>query len=409
LARSPLSVSGADAKLSVATSIGGTVTVRGKIQPIRGDVGKILGKLKIKPSQPYSQTADIGADVSASAAPQLQADWSVTPNLTGQATMREASVRIAGIFDLSFRSELQGDVDKAVNNAVADLNARLAADRTLKTKAAEAWAELCKPLPVSAGEGLPDLSLRVSPRGFIATQPIINADGVRLDLGLDAVVRLTSVGEPAEDCPPFNETLTITESTDGVTAVSLRADLGFEALSQALETLRAEKPEVSGSGVEAELSRITVGPLGDRLLLAVDGTFSESSWFGASAMGTIYLAATPKLDAARQMLGFDNVSIDAASRDALSSVAVVLGNALSPLIESKLKDMTFDLKPEIEKARGAANAAAVKLKDEKNPVHVSEAALDDLKLAQLWHDDAGIHLTIEARGRIALEAVEIKP
>ena len=407
LARLPVAVSGGGGRLTVATSIGGSVTVRGSIQPIRGDIGKLLGKLK--PSQPYSQTADVGADILASIAPQLQADWSVVPHLAGQAIVREASARIAGIFDLSFRGELQGPVNDAVNRTVADLNARIAADRTLKGKALEAWTKLCEPVPVPVGNGLPDLSLRVSPRGFVATQPVIDASSVRLDLGLDAVVRLVPATTPAEACPPFNETMTIAASTDGVTSVALSADFGYDALNQALEAVRSKQPKVSGSGVEAEFSKIALAPLGDLLLLEVDGRFTETSFFGASATGTIYLAARPELDVAGQRLGFSNVSIDAASRDALGRVAVALGSTLSPLIESRLKEMTIDLRPVIEKARDSAAAAAAKLKDAKGPVRVSEAALDDQSLASLWHDAAGVHVAIEANGRIALEAIDIKP
>ena len=190
---------------------------------------------------------------------------------------------------------------------------------------------------------------------------------------------------------------------------ALGADLGYEALNQTLEALRIKQPKVSGSGVEAEFTKITISSLGDRLLLTVDGRFTETSWFGASAAGTIYLAATPVLDAAGQTLGFSQVTIDAASRDALGKVAAVLGNALSPLIESRLQEVKIDLKPQIAKAQASANAAATTLKAGTGPLRVSEAALDGLKLASLWHDESGLHLAIEANGRIALEAIDIKP
>ena len=407
LIRTPLTITGGGDQLSLSGSIGGTVRVAGKIKPIRGDIGKILGKAN--PSQPYSQSADVGADIAASISPRLRADWSIDPNLSARAIVREASARIIGVFDLSFRGELQGPVDDAVNKAVADLTSRIASDRTLKSKAAEVWTKLCEPLPVKTGDGLPELSLRVEPRGFIASQPQIDSSGVRIDAGLDATVRLVSANEPVAACPAFNELLTLAALGDGTTTLNLAAKLSYADINQALEKLRAEQSVIKGNGVEAELRKVTLSSLGNKLLLTVDGTFTETALFGASTTGTLYLAATPRLDRVRQTLGFADVTMDQRSRDAIGKVAESLAAVLSPLIEERLTASRIDLKPLAAKAKDDANAAAAALKSGGGPLKVTEASLTAIDLEQLWHDDTGVHVVIAAKGRLGIEAVNLLP
>ncbi len=407
LSRTPIAVSGADGRLTVSTAVNGSVTVAGSIKPIRGDIGKLLGRAN--PSQPYSQTADVGASLTVSAAPELHTDWSIEPNLQASANVHEASARIMGLFDISFRSELQGPLDEAVTKERDKLSELIRSDQSLRNEAMKAWTELCRPIPVVVGDGLPDLSLRIEPKVFAATQPVINAGGVSVELGLEAFVRLTSAGEASGECPPFNETLALAAAPDGGVTISLQAKLDYRSINTALEKVRAANPVVSAPGVEAQLSRVTLSPLGSSLLVTVEGRFAETRFFGAGANGTLYLAVSPELDETEQTVTLRGATLHVESREALLKVAAALSSLLGPAIEARIAAVSFDLKPEIEKLRGDVNKAAEALRTQSGPTRASEAMLDSIALGALWHDETGVHVTVQATGRVALEALAIAP
>jgi len=405
--RSPLSVSGADGRIAVATSIGGRVTVHGSIQPIRGDLGRFLRRLR--PSQPYSQSADVGVDFSASIAPTLRPDWRIEPNLAAQAIVREASARVVGIFDLSFRGELQGPLDAAVENERAKLAQRIVDDQTVRREAEKAWTTLCQPIPVRTGAGGPLLSLRISPIGFEASQPAIGPDGVRLDLGLGARLALVGANEPVGDCPPFPAELSIRPALDGTTVLSVDGTLDAVTVADLLEAQRKANPVWEANGLRVDVDRLALRPNGAGLVLAVEGRFSETRWFGAAARGTVYLTAKPVLDPVRRQLRLDGVALDVASASALDGVAAAFGQLLAPLLAARLEGVTIDLDPTLRTARERANAALAGAgAGAPSGIAVRVATVDDVSLAALWMDPDAIHVRAEAKGRIELAVTEIE-
>ena len=153
-----------EGRFSLSTRIGGTATVRGRVQPIRGVIGKLLGELK--PSIPYSQTVWLAARVVASAAPELTEDWRLQPNIQGTVQLEEARARIAKVFDLSLKDTLQNQVKGAINKEVALLNQRVVQDDFVERAARDAWVELCRPIMVS-DVGDEPLFFSISPQEFL--------------------------------------------------------------------------------------------------------------------------------------------------------------------------------------------------------------------------------------------------
>ena len=81
--------------------------------------------------------------------PALLPAWRLEPNLTGQVAIADASLSILGV-RLNVSNEVKPLLDRAVNEQIAALQARLRDDPFLELAARREWAKMCRSIPLGA-------------------------------------------------------------------------------------------------------------------------------------------------------------------------------------------------------------------------------------------------------------------
>jgi len=404
--RSDISMSGHGGALKAAGEVKGTVRVQGRIKPVRGTAGKLLGK--VNPRVPYSQSLNLTGKISAKISPRILPNWRIQPNLSGAVTLTEARARIANAFDLSLRGEIQPDVNNKVAQEITRLNQQIANDTTLENEARKQWVRLCEPIPIGNEDA--QFYLHVTPIGFLASQPVIDSNNISISLGLDAKLQLSDKTRLDAQCPEFNSTLRILESVQSQTSLSINGNVSYEALNNLLDRELGKELIDETTNIMVLPEEIEIANHGDKLLLTVQAEFVQDGWFwDTKTKGTIYLEAKPVLDAESQKIRFENVKLSINSKEALGKVFSTLVTAFSSLIENEVTKISIDLVPEIDKAKAKVASLKDKLQDDQNnPIAVQEMKLDDLTLAGIWHDSKAIYVSINASGTMSAEILQIE-
>ena len=386
-------------RMNLRTQIAGSATLKGRVQPIRGSIGKLLGKLK--PSVPYSQTVRLAADVHASAAPELTKNWRLEPNIQGNVRLTEARARIAKVVDLSLKGTLQGDVDSAVAKEIRRMNEKVAQDIFLEAAARDAWRELCK--PISVGKvGNESLFILVEPLDFLAMQPRISKSSINWVLGLRARTALVSSGPANDSCTEFPQELRIVQDIPDESVVAVDTELSYSVINEVLRDQVQREGVVEADGAVGEIKAVTLEPFGTRLLVAVKGVFRETRFFGVRVEGNLFFELEPTLDAERQIIQIEHVKIGASSDQALGKVAAGALTVLATSIEDRLRHITVDLKPLIEKERVRATKALMELTTGQDAVEFMNASITDIRLEELRIGYSGIRILVLVRGSLGL-------
>ncbi|TPG55482.1 DUF4403 family protein [Roseomonas nepalensis] len=406
-ARRDITGSAQGGRLILSTTISGSVTVDGKIQPIRGTAGKWLGRLA--PSQSYSQPLRVAAEVTATAAPELLPGWRVAGKLEASALLTTASAEIANLFDLSLRDVLQPRVNEAITKALRDLEVRISADQSLERAAHDAWSRACQPAEIKLDAGRPSLWLSINPIGFLATQPTIGTDFVEISLGLRATPSVTSAKPEGRPCSPFPREVEIAREIPSQSEVMVQAYLDYAALNAAIAAELARNNVVGNEEAQARILGMSLSAHGEMILASIDAEFRENRFFGARATGRLFVAIRPGLDAEAQVLRIESARIDGRSSELLASVGLGALRALAPVIETRLAGLSFDMRPQLQELRNRVREVAAKAPSSSDALRITQASLDDVRLVGIGHGPDGLQLTGAARGRIALEVVRLTP
>ena len=391
-------------RMNLTTKIAGSATLKGRVQPIRGSIGKLLGKLK--PSVPYSQTVRLAADVHASAVPELTKNWRLRPNIHGNVRLTEARARIAKVVDLSLKGTLQGDVDSAVAREIRRINEKVAQDVFLEAAARDAWMELCKPISLGM-VGDESLFLVVEPLDFLAMQPRISKSSINLVLGLRARTALISSGPANDSCTEFPQELRIVQDIPDESVVAVDTELSYSVVNEVLRDQVQREGVVEAHGAVGEIKAVTLEPFGTRLLATVEGVFRETRFFGVRVEGKLFFELEPTLDEERQIIQIEHVKIGASSDQALGKVAAGALMVLATSIENRLQHVTVDLKPLIEKERVRATKALMGLSTGQDAVEFSNASITDIRLEELRIGYSGIRILVLVRGSLGLVVREL--
>ncbi|HXO70334.1 MAG TPA: DUF4403 family protein, partial [Bradyrhizobium sp.] len=168
-ARGPITATGAQDVLTLATPLTGTLNIMGSLSSkVTGAVGDVLsgllggnaakqiGSINIKN---INASAEIKGNVAMTARPQLSPNWRVEPNLAAQVNLNDTSLSVAGA-RVNVPAQMKPVIDKAVNDQLAAVQARLRNDPALETNARAQWAKLCRSIPLQgAASTLPPLWL----------------------------------------------------------------------------------------------------------------------------------------------------------------------------------------------------------------------------------------------------------
>src|SRR6266853_1424401 len=203
--RGPITASGAQDVLSLATPLTGTLNVTGSLTAkatgavgdalgglLGGNVAKQIGSVNIKN---LNASAEIKGNVIVTARHKLAAAWRIEPNLAAQVNLGDTSLSVAGA-RVNVPAQVKPLIDKTVADQLNAVQARFRNDPAFEQNARTQWARACRSIPLQgtgAASSLPPLWLELRPTRAIAAQPRVDATAVTLTLGIEAETRITSV------------------------------------------------------------------------------------------------------------------------------------------------------------------------------------------------------------------------
>jgi hypothetical protein len=409
-ARGPISATGAQDVLTLATPLTGTLNITGSLSSkVTGAVGDVLGGLlggnaakqigsiNIKN---VNASAEIKGNVAMTARPQLAANWRVEPNLTAQVNLSDTSLSVAGA-RVSVPAQMKPAIDKAVNDQLAATQARIRNDPAFETNARAQWSKLCRSIPLQgAASSLPPLWLEMRPTKAVAAQPRIDASAVTLTLGLEAETRITSA-QTQPDCP-FPATLVIVPPAPGRVSIGVPIDMPFTELNKIVEAQFAGKtfPEDGSGSVDVAVKRAGIAASGDRLLISLLVNAREKkSFFGFGGEATVHIWGRPALDQAQQVLRLTDIELAVESEAAFGLLGSA-ARAAMPYLQKALADRAVvDLKPFASNAQKRIATVIADFQKNEDGVRVA-AEITTLRLAGIAFDSRTLRVIAEANGAI---------
>jgi hypothetical protein len=409
-ARGPISATGAQDVLTLATPLTGTLNITGSLSSkVTGAVGDVLGGLlggnaakqigsiNIKN---INASAEIKGNVAMTARPQLSPNWRLEPNLTAQVNLSDTSLTVAGA-RVNVPAQMKPVIDKAVNDQLAAVQARIRNDPALETGARVQWAKLCRSIPLQgAASSLPPLWLEMRPTKAIAAQPRIDASAVTLTLGLEAETRITP--EQTQPQCPFPATLVIQPPAPGRVSIGVPIDLPFTELSKLLEAQFAGKtfPEDGSGSVDLTVKRASIAASGDRLLISLLVNAKEKkSFLGFGGEATVHIWGRPALDQAQQILRLTDIELAVESEAAFGLLGTAARAAMPYLQKALAEKAVVYLKPFASNAQKRIAAVIQDFQKNEDGVRVA-AEITTLRLAGIEFDSKTLRVIAEANGAI---------
>ncbi len=407
--RGPITVTGAPSGLTVATPLNGTVRVTGQLSTqganLTGTIGNFLGSKIGNEVQKYAtraldQRADVRGNVQVVSRPALLTNWRIEPNLSGQVTLADGGMTIAGA-KLNVSNEIKPMLDKTVNEQIGSLSNRLRNDRTLENAARKEWTQMCRSISLGqAAAGAPNLWLEVRPTKAFAAQPRIMADWVILTLGVQAETRIVPA-ETKPNCPfPAQLDLMQQQSDRGSVKLAVPIDVPFTELNRMMEAQLKGKtfPETGNAPGQVTVLASSIAASGNRLLISLRVKAKENkSWFGFGAEATVHIWGKPTLDADNQIMRLTDISLDVQSQAAFGLLGTAARAAIPYLQNALVQNAVVDLKPFAASAKKSIDASLADFQKPVDGVEV-EATVDGLRLIGIEFDSQTLRVVAEADG-----------
>jgi hypothetical protein len=415
--RGPMAIAGRPEGLTVTTPINGSLRITGQIATQAGNLtgaltgafSDALGKqVQTLTGRVLDQRADVHGQVAVTSRPTLTPAWRLAPNLTGQVTIGDSAVSLAGV-KINVANEVKPIVDKQVSEQIGALENRLRNDPMLENTARREWAKMCRSIPLGGAQsGLPDLWLELKPVRAAAAQPKIDGSAVTITIGVQAETRiLPSKTDPS--CP-FPARLEIVPALDqGRLSVGVPIDVPFTAINTMLEAqLKGHSFPEDGSGsVDVKVLRATVGASGDRLLISLRvKAVEKKSWFGFGAEATVHIWGKPALDQQQQILRLTGTSLAVESEAAFGLLGAAARAAMPYLQDALAQNAVIDLKPFTANARDKIGAALNDFRAQGEGVRV-DAAVNDLRLTGIEFDSKTLRVFAESNGTLKVAVSQL--
>jgi hypothetical protein len=410
--RGPISATGAQDVLSLATALTGTLNVTGSLSAkatgavgdalgslLGGDVAKRIGSVNIKSLNAH---AEIKGNVTVTARPKLAAAWRIEPNLTAQVTLGDTNLSVSGA-RVNVPAQVKPLIDKTVADQLDAVQTRIRNDPAFENNAKLQWAKACRSIPLQAAgtsSSLPALWLELRPTRAIAAQPRIDASALTLTLGIEAETRITPA-QTKPDCP-FPKTIDIVPPTPGRISIGVPIDVPFTDINKIVEAQFAGRsfPEDGSGSVDVTVKRATVAASGDRLLISLLVNAKEKkSFVGLGGEANIHIWGKPVLDQEQQTLRLTNVELAVESEAAFGLLGAAARAAVPHLQKALADKATIDLKPFASNAQSKIAALISDFQKNEDGVRIA-ADITSLRLADIAFDSKTLRVTAEAAGAV---------
>jgi Domain of unknown function (DUF4403) len=408
--RGPLAVAGRPDALAVSTALSGTVRATGQVSGEAGNLAGALGGLlggrvgqgiQNLQGKSFDQRVDLRGNVSMTSRPALLPAWRLEPNLAAQVALADTSLSVLGT-KLNVSNELKPVIDRAVNEQVASLQARVRDDPFLEVAAKREWAKICRSIPLgAAAAGMPNLWLELRPTRALAAQPRITDAGVVLTFGVQAETRIVP-NETKPNCPFPAQVEIVPQIKDGRVNIAVPIDMPFTDVNRLLAAQLTGKtfPDDKDSAFTVTVRSVNLAASGDRLLISLGVKANENkSWFGLGAEATIHVWGRPVLDRTRQMVRLEDVALDVQSEAAFGLLGAAARAAVPYLEKAVADNATVDLVPLAANARKSIEAALADFRKSVDGVRV-DAAVTDLRLVGIEFDAKTLRVVAEADGTV---------
>lgn len=410
VARSPLAVNGSANGLALSTNLDGSLRITGQLGSQAANIGstitslldeKLAKKVEGFTGKALDQRADFRGNVSVNSRPAIATNWRIEPNLTALVSLGDNAVSVSGL-KLNVGKEVKPLIDKAVNEQIAALQARLRNDPFLENIAKREWAKMCRSIPLGGGtSGLPNLWLELRPTRAFAAQPRVDANALTLTLGVQADSRIVA-SENKPSCPFPAKVEMVPPLEQGRVAIGVPIDVPFTEVNRLLETqLKGRKfPEDANAPVEVTVQRAKISASGDRLLISLLVKANEKkSWFGFGTEATVHVWGKPLLDREQQILRMSEISLAVESEAAFGLLGAA-ARAAMPYVQAALeKNAVIDLKPFVANARTGIEKALADFRQQGDGVSV-DAAVTGLRLTDIAFDSTTLRVIAEADGNV---------
>jgi hypothetical protein len=410
--RGPISATGGQDVLSLATPLTGTLNATGSLSAkasgavgdalgslLGGNVAKQIGSVNIKS---LNANAEIKGSVIITARPKLAAAWRIEPNLTAQVTLGDTNLSVAGA-RVNVPAQVKPLIDKTVNDQLTAVQAKISNDPAFENSARLQWAKACRSIPLQGAgtpSSLPALWLELRPTRAIAAQPRIDASAMTLTLGIEAETRITPA-QTKPDCP-FPAAIVIVPPTPGRVSIGVPIDVPFTDINKIVEAQFAGRtfPEDGASSVGVTVKRAVVAASGDRLLISLLINAKEKkSFFGFGGEANVHIWGKPVLDQAQQTLRLTNVELAVESEAAFGLLGAAARAAMPHLQKALAEKATIDLKPFASNAQKKIADVIAGFQKNEDGVRVA-AEISSLRLADIAFDSKTLRVTAEAAGTI---------
>ena len=410
IARGPLTVAGRPEGLAVSTVLNGSFRATGQIATQAGNITGAIGGLLSRDlgqniqgltGKTLDQRADIRGNVSVTSRPALLAGWRMEPNLAAQVTIADGSLAILGV-KLNVSNEVKPMLDRAVNEQVATLQARVRNDPFLELAARREWAKMCRSISLgAAAPGMPSLWLELRPTRAIAAQPRVSETALTLTVGVQAETRIVP-NETKPDCPFPAQLERVPQMEQGRVNIAVPIDVPFTEVNRLLEAQLKGKtfPEDKAGAFAATVLGVKLAASGDRLLISLRVQANENkSWFGFGAEAMIHVWGKPVLDRGRQMLRLEDIALDVESEAAFGLLGAAARAAVPYLEKALAENAVVDLLPLAASARRSIEAAIADFRKSADGVRV-DAAITGLRLVGIEFDAKTLRVIAEADGTV---------
>jgi hypothetical protein len=409
-ARGPITATGAQNVLSLSTPLTGTLNVTGSLAAgakgaigdalgglLGGNVAKQIGSVNIKA---LNANAEIRGNVTMTARPQLSPNWRIDPGLTAQVSLGDTAISVAGA-KVSVPAQVKPVIDRAVNEQISAVQARIRNDPALEQNARREWSKICRSIPLqSASSSLQGLWLEMRPTRAVAAQPRVDASALTLTLGIEAETRITS-SETKPDCP-FPASLTIVPPGPGQLDIAVPIDMPFVELNKIVAAQFAGKtfPEDGSGSVDVTVKSANVAASGDRLLISLLVNAKEKkSFIGFGGEATVHIWGRPVLDQAQQTLRLTDVELAVESEAAFGLLGTAARAAMPYLQKTLAEKAAIDLKPFASNAQKRLAAVLADYQKNEEGIRV-DAEITSLKLAGIAFDSKTLRVVAQAEGSI---------
>src|SRR5262249_45025326 len=178
--------------------------------------------------------------------------------------------------------EVKPFLDRALNEQLNALQARLRSDPVFEQTARREWDKMCRSIPLRvAVAGLPTLWLELRPTHPFAAKPHVDPNALILTIGVQAETRI----DPTATKPscPFPAHLAILPRNEHVRVnITVPIDIPFTDIDKPLQAQLIGKtfPEDGSGPGEITIRRASLAASGDRLLMTLRVKAHErKSWF----------------------------------------------------------------------------------------------------------------------------------